>query len=48
MPVVTVPSRPSGDPTAITGWPTRIFSSCVSLKFAVIQRPSTGTTAISS
>src|ERR1700748_1067344 len=23
MPVVTVPSRPSGEPTAITGWPTR-------------------------
>src|SRR5271155_500268 len=47
MPVVTVPSRPSGDPTAITGWPTRRFADEPRLIGFNPEAPCTRTTAMS-
>src|ERR1700748_3626293 len=47
MPVVTVPSRPSGDPTAITGWPTRRLDDDPRLIGVKPETPCTRTTAMS-
>ena len=47
IPVVTVPSRPSGEPTAITGWPTRKFADDPRLIGVNPETPCTRTTAIS-
>ena len=47
MPVVTVPSRPSGDPTATTSWPTRRFADEPRAIGVSPETPSARTTAIS-
>src|SRR5271155_5745406 len=47
IPVVTVPSRPSGEPTAITGWPTRRFADDPRLIGVNPEMPCTRTTAMS-
>src|ERR1700761_5796290 len=47
IPVVTVPSRPNGDPTAITGWPTRRFADDPRLIGCNPETPCTRTTAMS-
>src|SRR6202021_3014469 len=47
IPVVTVPSRPSGEPPAITGWPTRRLADDPRLIGVSPEMPCTRTTAIS-
>src|SRR5271163_1469190 len=47
IPVVTVPSRPSGEPTAITGWPTRRLADDPRLIGVSPEMPCTRTTAMS-
>ena len=47
MPVVTVPARPSGEPTAITGWPTRRLADDPRLIGVSPDTPCTRTTAMS-
>src|SRR6202000_2491621 len=47
MPVVTVPSRPSGEPTAITGWPPRGWADDPRLIGVSPEMPGTRTTAMS-
>ena len=47
MPVVTVPSRPSGDPIATTPWPTRKLAEEPRLIGVRPETPSARTTAIS-
>src|ERR1700679_4368042 len=47
IPVVTVPDRPSGEPTAITGWPTRRLADDPRLTGVSPDTPCTRTTAMS-
>ncbi len=47
MPVVTVPSRPSGDPTATTSWPTRRLADEPIVIGVKPDTPSARTTAMS-